>query len=208
MRSIFRIRTAAGLAALVSSLAFTACASEFTRTGSSPSFIVIDSLQGASGAEPGTFGNPLLSDVLTGGGTFNDLGRAQMRLLLRDSTSPTGPTGVNAITLSRYHVEYRRTDGRNTPGVDVPYGFDGAVTVTVPTTGNVTFGFEIVRNQAKWEPPLSNMRGLGGRLMISTLAEVTFYGRDQAGNEVMASGTIQINFADFADPEEEEEEEP
>ena len=27
--------------------------------------------------------------------------------------------------MTRYRVEFRRTDGRNTPGVDVPYGFDG-----------------------------------------------------------------------------------
>jgi hypothetical protein len=46
------------------------------------------------------------------------------------------------------------------------------------------------------------MRGLGGTLLLSTLAEITFYGRDQAGNEVEASGTLQVNFADFADPEE------
>jgi len=40
--------------------------------------------------------------------------------------------------------------------------------------------------------------------MISTIAEVTFYGRDQAGNEVTANASLSVNFADFADPEEEE----
>ena len=43
---------------------------------------------------------------------------------------PPRPTN-NFITVTRYHVEFRRTDGRNTPGVDVPYAFDGAGTVTV-----------------------------------------------------------------------------
>jgi hypothetical protein len=201
MSSLFRIRAAAGLAAVVAStLGFTSCASEFTRTGSSPSFIIIEALQGASGAEPDLFGSPLLSDVLTGGGTFNDLGQARMSLSLRNPTSPTGPSAVNSITLNRYRVTYRRSDGRNTPGVDVPHPFDGAITVTIPTTGTATFGFEVVRNQAKWEPPLANMRGLGGALLLSTLAEITFYGRDQAGNEVEATGTLQVNFADFADP--------
>lgn len=202
MRSHFRIRAAAGLAAVfATTLGFASCASEFTRTGSSPSFIVIEALLGASGAKPDAFGSPLLSDVLTGGGTFNDLGQARMSLNMRNPTSPTGPTSANSITINRYHVVYRRSDGRNTPGVDVPHPFDGAITVTIPTTGTATFGFEVVRNQAKWETPLSNMRGLGGALLLSTLAEITFYGRDQAGNQVEATGTLQVNFADFADPE-------
>ena len=203
MRSIFRFRPVAGLAVVVAS-AFGAasCASEFTRTGSSPSFVVIESLMGASGAEPDAFGVPLLSDVLTFGGTFNDLGQARMSVSLRNPQSPTGPTSVNAITLNRYRVVYRRSDGRNTAGVDVPHPFDGAVTVTIPASGVVSFGFEVVRNQAKWEAPLASMAGLGGKLLLSTLAEITFYGRDQAGNDVEVMGTLQVNFGDFADPKE------
>jgi hypothetical protein len=206
MRSIFRSRTAAGLAVLLSSaVGLASCASEFTRTGSSPAFVVIESLQGASGAEPDEFGSPLASDVLTNGGVFNDLGQARMSLQLKNpgtAGSPTAPTGLNSITLSRYRVNYRRADGRNTAGVDVPHGFDGAITVTIPTTGNVTFAFEVVRHTAKLEPPLANLAGFaGGRVIISTLAEITFYGRDQAGNDVEATGTLQVNFSDFADPE-------
>ena len=41
------------------------CASELTRTGSSPAYVIVESVQGASGADPGTFGVPLLSDVVT-----------------------------------------------------------------------------------------------------------------------------------------------
>jgi hypothetical protein len=181
------------------------CASDLTRTGSSPAFVVIESLQGASGAEPDEFGSPLASDVRTNGGVFNDLGQARMSLQLKNpgtAGSPTAPTGLNSITLSRYRVNYRRADGRNTAGVDVPHAFDGAITVTIPTTGNVTFAFEVVRHTAKLEPPLANLAGFaGGRVIISTLAEITFYGRDQAGNDVEATGTLQVNFSDFADPE-------
>jgi hypothetical protein len=205
MRSIFRFRPVAGLAVVVASaLGAASCASEFTRTGSSPSFIVVESLMGASGATPDEFGVPLLSDVLTFGGTFNDLGQARMSLALRNPNNPTGPTPINSITLNRYRVVYRRSDGRNTAGVDVPHPFDGAVTVTIPVSGGVTFGFEVVRNQAKWEAPLASMAGLGGKILVSTLAEITFYGRDQAGNDVEVSGTLQVNFGDFADPETED----
>jgi len=203
MHSIFSTRTLAGLAVAVSGIVgLTSCASDLTRTGSSPAFVIIDSIQGASGADPETFGVPLASDVQTGGGTFNDLGRATMRIGLRNpgtSTSPTTPSPLNSITLTRYRVEFRRTDGRNTQGVDVPYAFDGAATVTIPADGAADVVFEVVRNQAKLESPLRNLRGLGGSLIISTIAEVTFFGRDQAGNEVTASGTLSVNFAYFAD---------
>jgi hypothetical protein len=38
-------------------------------------------------------------------------------------------------------------------------------------------------------------------VFIHTLAEVTFYGSDQAGNEVSVAGLISVNFGDFADPD-------
>jgi hypothetical protein len=208
MRSISHVRTAAGLAVILSSaLGLASCASELTRTGSSPAFVIIESLLGASGAEPNEFGSPLASDVRTNGGVFNDLGQATMSLALKNpgsTANPTAPSALNSITFNRYRVIYRRSDGRNTPGVDVPQPFDGAVTVTVPATGDVTFAFEVVRHTAKLEAPLANLAGFGGgRVIISTLAEITFYGRDQAGNDVVAAGTLQVNFSDFADPESE-----
>ena len=45
------------------------------------------------------------------------------------------PTPLNQVTFTRYRVVYRRTDGRNAPGVDVPFPFDSAVTFTVPRDG-------------------------------------------------------------------------
>ena len=35
--------------------------------------------------------------------------------------------------------------------------------------------------------------------IISTIAYVTFYGRDQAGNDVSATASIGVDFANFAD---------
>jgi hypothetical protein len=95
-------------------------------------------------------------------------------------------------------VVYRRADGRNTPGVDVPFPFDSGVTVTVTADGGST-GFEIVRSVAKLESPLRALKDNPD--MISTIAEVTFYGHDQAGNDLSATGMIGVNFANFADPQ-------
>lgn len=196
-------------AALVSAIS---CASELTRAGRSSAFLIIDSLTGASGAQPGEYGTGLRSDVVTlvdqsvNGATvkvattFNDIGKAAIRMAMKDPTI-SEPSPINAITLTRYRVTFQRADGRNTPGVDVPYGFDGALTGTVPTSGTAAeFGFELVRHTMKLEPPLRNLRDGSAGIFINTIAEVTFYGRDQAGNEVSVAGSMSVNFGDFGDP--------
>jgi hypothetical protein len=81
----------------------------------------------------------------------------------------------------------------------VPFPFDSAITVTVPVDGNVTVDFQIVRHAAKEEAPL---RALGNAPdIISTITEVTFFGRDQAGNDVSVTGQLGIDFGNFADPQ-------
>ena len=109
----------------------------------------------------------------------------------------TEPTTNNAVTIRRYHVSYRRADGRNTPGVDVPYGFDGAAAITIPGGGTATLGFEIVRHVAKAESPLAQLSF--SRVVITTIADVTFYGTDQVGNDISVTASMQIDFGDFGD---------
>jgi hypothetical protein len=193
------------LGVLLSAVLFASCTSQ-VREGQSTSYLIIDLLEGASGAEPDEMGSFVLSDVRTivdGVPTFfNDPGQVTMRLGLKDpgpSTSPIAPTPNNFITVNRFRVVYTRTDGRNTAGVDVPFPIEGAVTFTVGA-GNVQSGFELVRNQAKQEPPLRALIGLGSAQLITTIAEVTFYGHDQAGRQVSVTGRISVTFADFGDP--------
>jgi hypothetical protein len=107
------------------------------------------------------------------------------------------PTSNNQVTLTRYHVTYRRADGRNTPGLDVPFGFDGAATGTVPPTGALTLSFELVRHVAKQESPLAQL--VLSPNIINTIADVTFYGTDLVGNAVSASGSMSIEFGNFGD---------
>jgi hypothetical protein len=180
--------------------------------GRSPSQIVIQSLEGARGDKPDEFGNPLVSDVETIITTpdpctkespcptvFADLGQVVMSIVLKDPGVPgvsSSPSSLNAVTFTRYRVDYRRADGRNTPGVDVPYPIDSAVTFTVPADAPVTAAFELVRIAAKREAPLRELRATGGTL--SMIADVTFYGRDLAGNDVTARGSLNVAFGDFA----------
>lgn len=197
------IRRTVGLGLLASVLAVAAGCSDTVREGRSPAYLIVQSLDAAPGADDGDFSNQLQSDVATKGSVFEDLGRATFRLGLRDigpAGSPSAPTLNNFITVNRYVVSYRRTDGRNTPGVDVPYGFEGAGTVTVGTA-DVAMTFVLVRAQAKLEPPLRNLVGGGQSGGIGTIADVTFYGRDQTGNDVSVTGSIAVQFADWADPD-------
>jgi len=188
-----------GLALLVSSCG------DLQRQGTGSSYIIINMLEGASGVEPEEFGNPVLSDIETIVNDiptyFNDLGLATMTIRMKDPGgpgSPTAPTPANFITLHRYRVRYIRTDGRNTPGVDVPYPFDAAVTATI-TGGETEVPFTIVRHSAKREAPLFTL--ISSWVVLDTIAEVTFYGRDQTGREAQVTGTILVSFANFGDPE-------
>lgn len=193
------------IAVVAAALAGTSCG-DVIRQGRSPVVLVVNSMQAAQGAKPTTFASGLNSDVLNiitspppcteanpCPTTFNDPGQATLSIAMKDVS--VTPTTNNQVTITRYRVVYTRADGRNTPGVDVPYPFDGASTVTIPGGPAVTIGFELVRHAAKEEAPLVQL--IGGQNLISTIATVTFYGTDLVGNDVQASGQIFITFGNF-----------
>lgn len=177
-------------AALLAVLWLVSC-SEVTRTGDASSYLVITSLTG--GAQNGS---TVESDVISDeGGIVQDSGQVSLSLQMKDPGG-LGPSAANAITITQYSVEYIRSDGHNVQGVDIPFGFSSGVTATV--AGTATVGFTLVRAQAKHEAPLKALGGHGGAQHISTVARVTFYGRDQTGREVSVTGNIEVNFADWA----------
>jgi hypothetical protein len=172
-------------------LGASACSS-FTREGQASSYLIVKDLRLGSTV-------PFESDVMSDTGSiFEDPGSVTLVGAMKDVTNPTGPTTNNTIQIDRYHVSFRRSDGRNTPGVDVPYAFDGGVTAMVPVGAEVGFSFVMVRIQAKLEEPLAGLRRHAEAGAISTIAEVTFYGHDQAGRQVQVTGTTSVNFADWA----------
>ena len=193
-------------------VAATSCG-DVVRAGRAPVFLVIDSVAGARGSDPEKFTSNLSSDVITNITSpapcssdnpcptiFSDGGQVTFRLSPKDigpAAVPSVPSANNEVTVTRVHVAYRRTDGRNTQGVDVPYAFDTAATVTVPASGTATMGFLLVRNTAKMEAPLVQLKSNG--VIISTIADVTFYGQDMVGNAISATGSIGIDFGNFGD---------
>jgi hypothetical protein len=193
-------RLAQGMGVAALALASASCG-DLTRQGTASSYLIVSTLEAASGADPATFGGTLNSDVVTVVDdvptVFNDLGRVRLRLAMKDSL--TQPTTNNFITVNRYRVNFVRADGRDTPGVDVPYPFDGAFTGTVGSGGETTVGFELVRHMAKAEAPLAALAR--NSVIISTIAQITFYGHDQTGREVSVDGQILVSFGNFGDPD-------
>ena len=154
-----------------------------TSSGPSPSKVFITQIQTSAGLASRTFASAQVSFQLT----------------LKDPGVPGNtnqPSVLNAVTFTRYHVDFRRADGRNTPGVDVPFSFDAAQTFTVQDKIDIIV--ELVRHVAKAEAPLAALAA--DRNIISTIATITFYGKDQAGNNVIVTGQVQVNFGNFADP--------
>lgn len=200
MRARHVVRT--GILALA--LASASCGS-VVRQGTGTSFLIIEQMEFASGAEPDEFRSFLLSDVITVvddvPSYFNDLGRVRLSLGLKDpgpSANPTQPTQNQYLTVDRYRVKYIRSDGRNAQGVDVPHEFEGGLAITVGSSGGQA-AFNVVRHIAKREAPLKALTDNG--VVLSTIAEITFYGRDQTGHAVQVTGRTSIEFGNFGDPD-------
>jgi hypothetical protein len=201
-RAVTRLARGMGIGTILCGAGVMASCHSGLTEGRSAMYAVIDTLQASSttkSGSAGTFVATLESDVETKGSVFEDPGQVQMHLEPRDVSQ--APTSNNSVTFTHYRVEYRRTDGRNVQGVDVPYAFEGASTFTVPSSGSATGVFVLVRVQAKLEPPLITLAGGGGSIVISTIADVTFYGKDTTGTDVTAKGSISVNFCDWADPQ-------
>ena len=179
------------------------------RQGRSPVILVVDSLQASTGGSTSaTFSTTLLSDVIINVTSpapcapatpcptvFDDPGRATFHLESKDIT--IAPSTNNQVTLTRVRIAYRRADGRNTPGVDIPFGFDQAVTLTVPASGVASVSFEMVRHVSKEESPLVQL--IANPNIIHAIADVTFYGTDLVGNDVTAASSMSIEFGNFGD---------
>jgi hypothetical protein len=73
------------------------------------------------------------------------------------------------------------------------------VTVDAATSGTVGIPIEVVRRQAKLEPPLIQLSPGGQALIVTMFAKITLYGETIAGQAVTASGSMQLDMANFAD---------
>jgi hypothetical protein len=176
-------------------LAFAGCTPSYVEDNSSTVLFKIADVNG---------GAALDSDVFNATtGTVRDLAPVTLAVRSKNPRITTVPQVAMAVFVERYEISYYRSDGRGVEGVDVPYRISGnlstAVDVGTGSGQNVTVSLEVVRLQAKLEPPLLNLRGGGQAQVLSCFAQITIHGKTVAGEAVESTGTLQINFADYAD---------
>ncbi|MBK5256108.1 MAG: hypothetical protein JJE39_08750, partial [Vicinamibacteria bacterium] len=150
--------------------------------------------------------SPLTSDVLTSGAVVADNVVLAIGVRFKNPNITVVPSIPSAVTIERYEIKYRRSDGRGVEGQDVPFSISGNVTSAfdVKLSGTDPLVIEAVRAQAKLEPPLRNLRStnggtsLGGAFIVTMFADITLHGRTISGQTVTATGTLQIDFADIS----------
>ena len=210
------IRKATVLGVVAAALGAAGCG-EVARTGRSPGFLVMERLEGASGADPDEFSTVVGSDVRTlvrktidgqeilVPTIFMDPGRVLLSLGAEEPRH--GGVAHRALGAERHHRQplpgglpalRRPQHPRDRRALCLRRRHDrhgasrrgrGRLLRTGPG-----------RRQER-ESPLNRMVDDGGVQAFSTIAEVTFFGRDQAGNEVTLSGNITVSFADYGDPD-------
>jgi hypothetical protein len=182
-------------------LLLTAC-NDVEDDSRSASLLILESLLGTDAT--GTEANFLQSDVLkmsdTGGGTvIADTATATFRVQSLDPAPVMGTSPYYDVMLDRYTVSYSRTDGKNNPGTDVPYPFEGSLSALVPLGATTQVAIVVVREAAKLEPPLIGLVDLGAEMVLTATAKIEFYGHDLANNKVKATGYLTVYFANYAE---------
>jgi hypothetical protein len=172
-------------------LGMTGCVPDWAKDGEAPVVLLMTAING---------GDPLTSDMrISSGAVCPDI------VSLRLENHFKNPNVTNSgfrhdVVVERYEVHYFRSDGRNTEGVDVPFSITGNVAQEVIEESSTTLNLEVVRRQAKLEPPLTNLVVGGGAIVVTMFAEVTLHARTTTGQATNAvSARLQIDFADFAD---------
>lgn len=187
-RSVMR---ANAIVVLLGALAASGCVPEWARQGDSPNVLLMTAINS---------GSPINSDVrISSGAVCPDFASLRVENHLRNPLN-TDASFRSDIVIERYDVRYFRSDGRSTEGIDVPFRITGNVAQEIQASNSAILNLEIVRRQAKLEPPLRNLQGLGGAQVVTMFAEVTLHARSTIQQTTnAASARVQIDFADFTD---------
>jgi hypothetical protein len=175
---------------VVGALAFTGCTPDWAKNGQSEVILLMTTVND---------GRPLSSDVvILSGAVCPDI--IDLRLENHFRNPAVTNTGFrHDFTVERYEVRYFRSDGRNTEGVDVPFTITGNLAQEVIEESAQVMPLEVVRRQAKLEPPLRNLV-TGGPIVVTMFAEITLHARTTTGQVTNpVSAKLQIDFANFVD---------
>jgi hypothetical protein len=141
----------------------------------------------------------VFSDVETNGSIINDNGVAEIKVLPLDPLILT-TTPYMDVLIDQIDVSFKRTDGRNVEGVDVPYSFTQPVSMLATIDGTATVPFILIRHTAKLDAPLFALRQLSQGKVLQLVAVVTIHGKDQGGHRVKpVAGNISVWCSNFSD---------
>jgi len=172
-------------------LAMSGCVPDWAEQGDSPNTLLMTGINS---------GTPITSDVqISNGSICPDFAALRVENHLKNPLN-TDASFRSDVVIERYDVRYFRSDGRSTEGVDVPFRITGNVAQEIQASNSAVLNLEIVRRQAKLEPPLRNLQGLGGGQVVTMFAEVTLHARSTIQQSLnTATARVQIDFADFVD---------
>ena len=172
-------------------LAMSGCVPDWAEQGDSPNVLLMTGINS---------GTPITSDVqISNGSICPDFAALRVENHLKNPLN-TDASFRSDVVIERYDVRYFRSDGRSTEGVDVPFRITGNVAQEIQASNSAVLNLEIVRRQAKLEPPLRNLQGLGGGQVVTMFAEVTLHARSTIQQSLnTATARVQIDFADFGD---------
>jgi hypothetical protein len=185
----------AGAAAGLIGLTVTSCTPAYVTNSTAPVNLIVAAVNGGiplqSNVRYGENADPPLNFICA------DFVPVAVAVRNRNPGAPA-PNVPAAVLIRSYEVRYFRTDGRAVEGVDVPYRITGQIStaIDVRDSGTSDVQIEVVRNQAKLEPPLSTIFQTA---VLTVTAEITLYGETIAGQAVTGSGRMQIDFADYGD---------
>jgi hypothetical protein len=174
--------------AVAAALAMAGCSADYVENNEGPVLLLITAING---------GAQLDSDVRNGEfSTFVCENEVDVELTVQNK-NPNGPAAPSStVQLESYEVKYSRSDGRGVEGVDVPFRITGSLAASVGIGDEVTVPIEVVRRQAKLEPPLDN---ISQTTILTVSAQVTLFGKTISEKRVSAVARFQIDFADFGD---------
>lgn len=142
----------------------------------------------------------VFSDVITNNSIINDNGVAEMIAVTLDPlySANNTITPYMDVLVDQIDVEFRRTDGRNVEGVDVPYSFNQPMSMLVSFSETVKIPFILIRHEAKREAPLLRLRE--NFEVLQLVAVVTIHGKDLGGHRVApVTGYVSVWCANFTD---------
>jgi len=186
-----------GLALLAASIFLPAC-NPLENDSRSNSILVVENITGKDMS--GTDAGFLQSDVVKKDNSIAaDTAKATLSARFMDPAPILGTSQYSDIMVTRYVVSYSRTDGRNRPGADVPFPFEGSLTTLVRIDSTASVNFVIVREAAKLEAPLINLRDSAYGDILNMTAKIEFYGHDLTDKAVKATGYLTVYFANYVD---------